>query len=204
MKRSADLNKHQQKTEAMRRKLLKSAQRIFSRDGFEAARIEDIASAAGHTRGAFYAHFDSKEDLFFALFEQQGYEHAYKIQSLTRACRTAEEQRRVLREYFVRRAKDRGWSVLMLEFKLFALRHPALRSKLAESHRRVREAVESEIKGFLHPHLKLTAPSKEARRVAAGAILHGLVLEQAYDPKTISRSQLISILRQVFDVLAAG
>ena len=41
------------------------------RDGFEAARIEDIAAASGHTRGAFYANFETKEDLFLALLEQQ-------------------------------------------------------------------------------------------------------------------------------------
>jgi AcrR family transcriptional regulator len=64
-------NKHQQKTEATRRKLLEAALQVFSRDGFEAARIEDIAAESGYTRGAFYANFDTKEDLFFALLEEQ-------------------------------------------------------------------------------------------------------------------------------------
>src|SRR5579862_4390803 len=64
-------NKHQQRTAATRRGLLDAARRIFARDGFEACRIEDIAAAAGHTRGAFYAHFSAKEDLFFAIFERE-------------------------------------------------------------------------------------------------------------------------------------
>src|ERR1700733_11288570 len=68
--RVREQTKHQQRTEATRRALLDAARRIFARDGFEASRIEDIASATGHTRGAFYAHFSSKEDLFFALLEQ--------------------------------------------------------------------------------------------------------------------------------------
>src|SRR3954470_10444855 len=75
-------NKHQQKTEETRGRLLKSARKVFSRDGFEAARLEDIAKDAGYTRGAFYAHYDSKEDLFFALLEQQAYEHQVQIQRL--------------------------------------------------------------------------------------------------------------------------
>src|SRR5665213_2988129 len=59
-----------ERTAATKRKLLEAAKRIFAQDGFEAARLEDIAAGAGYTRGAFYANFDSKEDIFFALLEE--------------------------------------------------------------------------------------------------------------------------------------
>src|SRR5260370_39615254 len=59
-----------ERTEATRRKLLAAAERIFARDGFEAARLEDIAAGAGYTRGAFYANYGGKEEIFFALLEQ--------------------------------------------------------------------------------------------------------------------------------------
>ncbi len=49
--------------------MIRAAEKIFARDGFEAAKLEEIAAEAGYTRGAFYANFDSKEDLFFALLE---------------------------------------------------------------------------------------------------------------------------------------
>ena len=58
-----------ERTAATRRKLLTAAKRIFAQNGFEAARLEDIAGGAGYTRGAFYANFESKEDIFFALLE---------------------------------------------------------------------------------------------------------------------------------------
>ena len=35
------------------------------------ARSWTIAAAAGRTKGAVYAHFKNKEDLFLALFEQR-------------------------------------------------------------------------------------------------------------------------------------
>ncbi len=82
------VNKHQQKSEATRRKLLEAALRIFVRDGFEAARLEDIAKESGHTRGAFYANFDTKEDLFLALLEQQAvsdYENSTAARKNTKA-----------------------------------------------------------------------------------------------------------------------
>ncbi len=74
-------NKHQQRTAATRQALLDSARRIFARDGFEAARIEDVAAGTGHTRGAFYAHFRTKEDLFFALFEQEAERRIQQIRA---------------------------------------------------------------------------------------------------------------------------
>src|SRR3984957_15802824 len=62
-------SRQQARTDATRRKLLAAAEKIFARSGYEAARLEDIATMAGYTRGAFYANFESKEDIFFALLE---------------------------------------------------------------------------------------------------------------------------------------
>src|ERR1700686_4522235 len=73
-----------ERTAATRRKLLAAAKRIFAQEGFEAARLEDIAAGAGYTRGAFYANFKSKEEYFFALFEEWVRE---RIESVTRALR---------------------------------------------------------------------------------------------------------------------
>jgi len=60
----------QERSLVTRQELIDAARRIFARDGFEVARLQDIAAAAGKTRGAFYAHFQDKEDVFFAIFEQ--------------------------------------------------------------------------------------------------------------------------------------
>jgi TetR/AcrR family acrAB operon transcriptional repressor len=52
-----------------RQTLLDAALTVFSRDGYEAARLKDIAQAADVTRGAIYHHFGSKAGLFEALIE---------------------------------------------------------------------------------------------------------------------------------------
>jgi AcrR family transcriptional regulator len=194
-------NKHQQRTEATRRKLLKSARRIFARDGFEAARIEDIAAETGYTRGAFYAHFKSKEDVFFALLEQQVKEHAQNIRALLDRCSSVEERVETMRDYYVARVADRQSVMLMLEFKLFAVRHPNVRAKLALTHRRIRSSlIQDLIPGVLAPRLQSSSEYEEVR-TALEATLSGLVLENAYDPKRISGDQVVSILRRVFNLL---
>jgi TetR/AcrR family acrAB operon transcriptional repressor len=52
-----------------RQSLLDASLTVFSQKGFEATRLEDIAEAAGVTRGAIYHHFGSKASLFMALIE---------------------------------------------------------------------------------------------------------------------------------------
>lgn len=195
-------NKHQQRTEATRAKLLKAARRIFARDGFEAARIEDIAALAGHTRGAFYAHFASKEDLFFALVEQLGRERFDQLGRLLESCSSAEERLAALRDYYVKRIPgDRQLVVLMMEFKLFALRHGRHRARLAAALRRVRAFKTTALQSLLPARVHVNADSFEARRTVLEAALNGLVIEHAYDPLRISEAQVAFALKQVFDMV---
>jgi AcrR family transcriptional regulator len=203
--KNGEQTKHQQRTEATRRALLDAAKRIFARDGFEAARIEDIAGATGHTRGAFYANFNSKEDLFFALFEQQAGERLRNLRSALEYCSSPGARLRALRKFYVGRASDREWVMLAVEFKLFALRHPRLRARLARTHRRIRESLKLEMIGNLIPELLAGGrESQEVLRVALEAVLNGLVLEHAYDPETISQTQANAVLGRMFDVLMAA
>lgn len=202
MKSSARPNKHQLRTEATQRKLLNAARRVFARDGFEAARIEDIARQAGHTRGAFYANFNSKEELFFALLEQEMSERMAQLHQALACCPKPEERLEALREYYVKKITDRKWVMLILEFKLFALRHARLREKMASAFRRIRSSINvNALQALLPARVQMSPNSNEVRRAALEATLNGLVLEHAYDPKRISEEQALSILRRVFDSL---
>ena len=47
-----------------RAEILQQAARLFRLRGYQGTNIDDVMLAAGLTRGAFYAHFKSKDDLF--------------------------------------------------------------------------------------------------------------------------------------------
>ena len=51
--------------------LLEAAARVFGERGYHGASLDDIAAAAGFTKGAVYSNFKSKEDLFLALLESR-------------------------------------------------------------------------------------------------------------------------------------
>lgn len=49
---------------ASRERIIESASRLFTHLGFDMVSIDDVMNDAGLTRGAFYAHFKSKSDLY--------------------------------------------------------------------------------------------------------------------------------------------
>jgi AcrR family transcriptional regulator len=191
-------NKHQERTEETKRVLLQSARLMFARDGFEACRIEDIATAAGFTRGAFYAHFETKEELFFALLREEIEKHAARIRALLENFRTVEHRWAALRDYYVKCITDREWALLMLEFKLFAVRHPKLRPKLAALHRRIRSVIDAQVSREL---LGVAKADQEPKSAALEGIMAGLFLEHTYDPERLSERQAEEFLGVIFDSL---
>jgi TetR/AcrR family transcriptional repressor of nem operon len=56
--------RHQSKT-----KLLDAALQVIRAKGYSATRVEDICDAAGLTKGSFFHHFDSKEELALAAVD---------------------------------------------------------------------------------------------------------------------------------------
>ena len=50
--------------EEVRGRIVESARRLFNRNGFESVSIDSIMGQTGLTRGAFYAYFESKSDLY--------------------------------------------------------------------------------------------------------------------------------------------
>lgn len=61
----------QQRSDETTRKLVAAAEQMFATRGFAATSIDDINKAAKVTRGALYHHFESKTDIFRAVFEQK-------------------------------------------------------------------------------------------------------------------------------------
>jgi len=58
---------HVQRREQTRERLLEAARIMFLKKGLTATSVEDIAAAAGYTRGAFYSNFGSKPELLIEL-----------------------------------------------------------------------------------------------------------------------------------------
>src|SRR2546429_10012779 len=60
------------KKQQTRTRLLDAAAKVFAAKGYFGAAVDDIAEAAGLTKGAVYAHFRTKEALYLALTIERG------------------------------------------------------------------------------------------------------------------------------------
>ncbi len=187
------------RTRATRRRLLDAAKRIFAQDGFDAARLEDIAARAGYTRGAFYANFESKEDIFFALLEEWVNERIESITVDLRRHSDPEAKLAALRAHYADLAKDRRLVLISMEFKLFALRHPEAHTRLRSRHRRIRASfgeLFAEIMDALGRKIPVAYPAASA---CLSVLSQGLLLEHLLDPKTLSDGDVRRVLGLFFD-----
>ncbi len=61
---------------AKRRQIVEGARSIFLQHGFDAASMNDIARAAGVSKGTLYVYFENKEQLFEAIVHEECMVHA--------------------------------------------------------------------------------------------------------------------------------
>lgn len=82
----------ERKRQLRRDQILDSAARVFARDGFHAARMDDIAAELGLTKAALYYYCESKEDLFVKVIEARVGIAVHALEALDPAHTTASER----------------------------------------------------------------------------------------------------------------
>jgi AcrR family transcriptional regulator len=184
--------------------LVGAADRLFSGNGFHATSLDAIADEAGYTKGAVYSRFASKEDLFFAVYEQRA---ERGIAEMKRELAAAGGGGPGLDALALAAAQRRGhydddWLAVFFEFWAHVVRRPALRARFAEIHLRVQgplvEALESDARarGYVLPDdpRKLT--------VAVYSMQLGLSLERLTVPELVDERLGLRMGRLLLDDLA--
>ncbi|MDO7869454.1 TetR/AcrR family transcriptional regulator [Nocardioides jiangxiensis] len=122
-----------------RAKLLAAAGELFARQGVGATSIGEICRQAGYTTGAFYSNFESKDELFFTLFDAHAAEAIetirQRLEALDVESLTVEE---LIAPFAHIRPEERDWFLISSEFTLFAIRNSDAARKVAEHDARAR------------------------------------------------------------------
>ena len=196
LKREPVLFQRQRRGIVTRSELIRSARHIFARDGFEHARIEDIALRARKTRGAFYDNFKDKEDVFLAIFEEDVVRDLNELGSLLLPLPTIDERIEALAQYLVRLSNDLERMLLNVEFKLYAIRHPHKRKRLADLLRAMRLRTSIPEISRLLPQLDgKTADTKLMDCLAICSVMDGLALNHLFDPDGLDTREVVRYLR---------
>lgn len=110
--------------------LIESAIDAFSTFGYQGTSIDKIAEQAGFSKGAFYAHFTSKEEIFLTILEEEMRKHASVIQGKITQQKSLAELIEQMEKYFLTvRNESKTVSMLNLEFLLYSMRDESVRLK---------------------------------------------------------------------------
>jgi AcrR family transcriptional regulator len=169
-----------------REKLLDAAAKVIGKSGLVGASLQEIASAAGLTKGAVYSQFDSKEDLLVELLDRR-FEigHAQLLEVLSGDVPMAERLVQLDAWHRGERGSGRLWATLELELSIAAARQPKLRRKLRSRQRRSREFLAQMIERVADEHnLNLPLPPEDFA-VVLSALSDGLLVHWLSDPKAV-------------------
>jgi AcrR family transcriptional regulator len=130
-----------QKQERTRSSLLSSAAKLICRKGITEASVEDIATDAGYTKGAFYANFKSKEEMFLVMLDKAYAAELERLDAHLSGEAHVEEVRRSAEGFLEFVRADPEWPRLYFEFVAYAARNPEFRDELATRNRAMRDQI---------------------------------------------------------------
>lgn len=182
-----------------RAELLDAARTVFARQGFHAASVDDVAEAAGYTKGAVYSNFESKEALFLALFEASAEDAVATVDAIMAGSDSPEDRIRALGE-------QRGsfaffspeWHLLETEYSLYVARNEHLRDRLADRQASLRGEIAKRIEQHLADTGATTSYDPEDLARLIGAAGDGLNMQQlAEGERAPDMGQLFSLLLEL-------
>jgi AcrR family transcriptional regulator len=128
-----------EKQEHTRECLMHSAAKIFAQRGLEQASIDEVAEDAGYTKGAFYANFKNKEELFLAMLDERFAKRIEDIEKVVASDGSAAQKARRGGDQFAQMlAADPEWERLFFEFSAYAARDEEFREELVTRYRAMR------------------------------------------------------------------
>lgn len=193
----------QQRSEETIRQIMAAAIHLFSHSGYDSASVADICAKAGVSKGAFYHHFPSKQELFLVIVDQwlQGIDirlfssrgkNETVPQSITRMAKTLG---------FVFQAAS-GQLPMFMEFMVQASRDQAVWDATIAPYRRYQQQFASLLEqgkkeGSIKPDVDVKTVSWSLLSLATGILLQGVVDPKAADWDRVTKTGVQLILDSI-------
>jgi AcrR family transcriptional regulator len=163
-------------------KIMKAAQDLFSRSGFESASVSEICQLAGVSKGAFYHHFPSKQSVFMELLAEW-------LRGLDKSLEDLRSSQPVASESFIQMADilpgivkaAEGHLPIFLEYWVHASRDPELWKAAIAPYQKYKEFF-IQMMGEGMATGSINATDKETAALGLMALAIGLLLQGIVDP----------------------
>jgi AcrR family transcriptional regulator len=166
--------------------LMKSAAKVFARRGLQQASIDEVAEEAGYTKGAFYANFKNKEELFLAMLDER---FGHKLAEIERVAAGD--------DFNLALASDPEFDRLFFEFSAYAARNEDFREELVTRYTALRAQVAEAIRGRAERDgVELRIPPDQIALMTF-AMAKGLALENMLEPDAVD-DELFSTMLTIF------
>ena len=181
--------------EETRQRLMDAALSVLARHGYDRATVDEIVQEAGFSKGAFYVHFESKEELFWAMLEEHvsRQQEAFR-QAVDPSVPLAQNIRTILSGVFALDKQDPLWTAMFMEFGAHALRNEKVRQPLAAMYERWRELT-----------VEILSASRQSGRIRTDvdlefiasmliAVVEGSVMQSRLAPQAVRLEQMVEPL----------
>ncbi len=181
--------------EQTRRRLIAAANASIASiasEGLAAASIRHICEAAGHTQGAFYSNFSTKEDLLLEIMQMHVQSEVAFLRDILAGTDRGDLDAAMTRlaARLAELAAEPQWSLLSIELQLHAQRDAAFASRYNE----YKAACHGEFTLLLEDLIRLhrLKPAMEPRQIAIGlyALWAGLIVQGSV-PDSLPRDRIL-------------
>ncbi len=195
---------HKERRAETRRCLMAAAARAFVKQGLDRTSIDRVAEDAGYTKGAFYANFKNKQELFLAMLDERFGERMEEIERVMAGeGPPAEKASRAGDAFAAVLAADPDWHRLFFEFHAYAARDEAFREELVTRYRWMRERLAAALRARAEELPIPPAISAEQLATMTIAMANGFALETLLEPEAAPQEMLGSMLTFFFAGVAA-
>jgi AcrR family transcriptional regulator len=194
----------EQSRDQTRERLLDAAQALFMKKGFVAASVEDIALAAGYTRGAFYSNFSGKAELLVELLRRDHEAMQVELRAIFEAETSREQMEARVLTYYSRMPQDNKVFLLWVEAKLLAARDARFRARFNAFMTEKREQLAAYIEEFSARVGTPVPLDPELLAVGLMGLCDGVQFLSTADPQHVTPAVVEAVLASFFARVVYG
>jgi AcrR family transcriptional regulator len=185
---------------AARDELLTAALQVFAQRGYRQAGVDEIAAAAGYSKGALYWHFAGKEELLQALIDERIDAPMREMVALLESAPPERDMSEEASREFARRVTTERDAVLLeREYWSLAIRDPELRARYAKRQTELRgalaRALEARARHLGTPGLSM--PAEDVARIVL-SVIGGLSVDELVEPGSVRPELLAETLALIY------
>jgi AcrR family transcriptional regulator len=173
--------RQQEKSAQTQQELMDAAMELFVEKGFVATTVQEITDKAGYAKGNFYRYWSSKDELMLEIVAAKMREYRAMRDARLGQAQSLMEVMAGIVEFLHMMHQDHQWSLVFLEFTIYAARKPDLRARLHDAHYRLSNDIFAALVGPFVP------PQVDARRMGAinTALFEGFLIHELLGSGTL-------------------